>query len=81
YNEQEIKNLNEVYQIRFTRNILENIDDFYQQYKDKTFRLKILNTSTNEVEYLSPCKIVSADKDYFGRVQNLSIIALDYYKS
>jgi len=81
FGEQKVKALNEVYQIRFTRNLLENIDDFYLQYKDKTFRMKILNISTNEVEYLSPCKIVSADKDYFGRVQNLSIIALDYYKS
>jgi len=48
FGEQEVRALNEVYQIRFTRNLLENIDDFYQQYKDKTFRLKILNTSTND---------------------------------
>lgn len=71
----------ETYRITLTRNMLENIEKFYNEYKDKTFRLKLLDTSTNEIEYLTPCKIVSANRDYFGRIENIDIIALDYYKA
>jgi hypothetical protein len=71
----------ETYRITLTRNMLENIEKFYNEYKDKTFRLKLLDTSTNEIEYLTPCKIVSMNRDYFGRIENIDIIALDYYKA